>query len=81
MTEIRQFEDSGTVFGSINKSDFEALEVIIPPNKLVDKFEEEVGTLDKKIHVNCLQIRTLEKLRDIILPKLMCGDVRVLLKD
>jgi len=77
MAEIRQFEDSGTVFGSINKSDFESLEIIIPPTELVDKFEYEVSPLDEKIYRNCLQIRTLEKLRDMLLPKLMSGEVRV----
>lgn len=77
MAEIRQFEDAGTVFGSINKSDFETLEITIPPTELVDKFEDEVSPLDEKIYRNCLQIRTLEKLRDTLLPKLMSGEVRV----
>ena len=31
----------------------------------------------KKIHSNTLQIRTLEKLRDTLLPKLMSGEVKV----
>ena len=30
-----------------------------------------------KIHANQKQIRTLEKLRDTLLPKLMSGEVRV----
>ena len=77
ITEIRRFEDSGTVFGSINKSDFEVLEVFIPPPELVDKFDNEVGKLDLKILNNSLQIRTLEKLRDMLLPKLISGEIRI----
>lgn len=77
ITEIRKFEDSGTVFGSINKSDFEALEVFIPPPELVDKFGNDVGKLDLKILNNSLQIHTLEKLRDMLLPKLISGEIRI----
>ena len=77
MSEIMVFEDSGTVFGSINKTDFETLEIIIPPKELIDKFENEVSPLDEKIYLNCKQIRTLEKLRDTLLPKLMNGELRV----
>jgi len=33
----------------------------------------------KKIKFNHAQIRTLEKLRDTLLPKLMSGEVRMLL--
>ena len=29
MSEIKQFNDEGTVFGSIGKADFEALDIII----------------------------------------------------
>jgi len=77
ITEIKQFEDSGTVFGSINKSDFEAIEIIIPPTDMVKKFELKASHLDKKIYSNSLQIHTLEKLRDTLLPKLISGEVRV----
>jgi type I restriction enzyme, S subunit len=77
ITEIQQFEDSGTVFGSINKSDFETLEIIIPPTNRVSKFEQEVSPLDKKIYWNSLQTRTLENLRKTLLPKLMSGEVRM----
>jgi len=34
MNEIKQFNDSGTVFGSINKTDFQDMEVTIPPEDL-----------------------------------------------
>jgi type I restriction enzyme S subunit len=33
-----------------------------------------------KIFINQIQIRTLEKLRDTLLPKLMSGEVRVNMK-
>ena len=77
MTEIKQFNDEGTIFGSIGKSDFEGIEIIIPPYSVIESFEQEVGPINQKVIENCHQIRTLEKLRDTLLPKLMSGEVRV----
>ena len=77
MREIQSFNDTGTVFGSINKADFEGFDIAIPPNELVDKFQNRAKYLDDKVISNTFQIRTLEKLRDTLLPKLMSGEVRV----
>ena len=77
MNEIKQFNETGTVFGSISKNDFQEMEVIIPPIEMVEKFQEEVKPIDDKIIQNCNQIRTLTALRDTLMPKLMSGEVRV----
>jgi len=77
MAEIKHFNDEGTVFGSIGRSDFDALVINIPPQVLIHKFEKAVRPLNDKVIKNCYQIRTLEKLRDTLLPKLMSGEVRV----
>ncbi|AEJ20794.1 restriction endonuclease subunit S [Gracilinema caldarium] len=77
MSEIKRFNDEGTVFGSIGKSDFEALDIIIPPQDLIEDFEMTAKPINDKVIENCYQIRTLEKLRDTLLPKLMSGEVRV----
>ena len=77
MDEIKQFNDSGTVFGSINKTDFQAMEVIIPPINLVIKYQDELKPLDDKVIQNTFQIKTLEKMRDTLLPKFMSGVGRV----
>lgn len=77
MDEIKQFNDSGTVFGSINKTDFEAMDVTIPHYSEVARFQNEVKPLDDKVIQNTFQIKTLENTRDTLLPKLMNGEVRV----
>ena len=77
MDEIKQFNNEGTVFGSISKGDFETLSITIPPKELIDKFQNEVKPLDDKVIANVIQIRTLEKLRDTLLPKLMSGEIRI----
>jgi type I restriction enzyme S subunit len=77
MEEIKQFNNEGTVFGSISKSDFENIVIIIPSNDAVINFENNVKPINDKIIKNCYQIQTLETLRDNLLPKLMSGEVRV----
>nr|WP_313093218.1 restriction endonuclease subunit S [Moraxella sp. CTOTU48268] len=77
MTEIKKFNDEGTVFGSISKSDFEKIEVIIPDNLTVENFEKVAKPVNDKIISNVNQIQTLENLRDTLLPKLMSGEIRV----
>ncbi len=77
MDEIKQFNDEGTVFGSIGKTDFQQMETILPPDKVITKYENRAKPLNDKIIANCNQIHTLEKLRDNLLPKLMNGEVRV----
>src|ERR1035438_2304429 len=64
MGQIKQFEDSGTVFGSIGKEDFKKLENIIPDKIIINLFQERIKPLDNKIFCNTDQIRTLTKLRD-----------------
>lgn len=77
MSQIKQFEDSGTIFGSIGKDDFKKLSNILPPKKLIEEYQTKAKPLDDKIFSNTTQIRTLTQLRDTLLPKLMSGEVRV----
>lgn len=77
MREIEAFNDTGTVFGAISKSDFERFSIVIPPKAEVEGYETVAKPLNDKVISNCTQIKILEKLRDTLLPKLMSGEVRV----
>lgn len=77
MDEIKRFNDEGTVFGSISKSDFEKIEITIPPYDKISSFEDVAKPINDKVIKNCHQIVKLENLRDTLLPKLMSGEVRV----
>lgn len=77
MDEIKQFNETGTVFGSISKSDFENIEIVIPDKISIQKFQNEAKPIDDKIITNTTQIRTLTALRDNLLPKLMSGEVTI----
>ena len=75
--EIQQYEHTGTVFGAINKRQFESLLVIEPPAELVDCFEVQVKSKDQCIRSNVTSSRTLTDLRDTLLSKLISGEIRV----
>lgn len=77
MGQIKQFEDNGSVFGSIGKEDFMKLENMIPSDEIITKFQIEVKPIDNKIYLNTIQIKRLTLLRDTLLPKLMSGEVSI----
>lgn len=54
-----------------------SIPIFIPPNKVVESFVYQVDIFLHKININNNNIRTLETLRDTLLPKLMSGEVRV----
>ncbi|MCI4626018.1 MAG: restriction endonuclease subunit S [Candidatus Magnetoovum sp. WYHC-5] len=74
---FKNFEVEGTVFGAINKDSFSTIKVIIPSSKATDRFEKTITPIEQKIFNNNCQIQTLSALRDVLLPKLMKGEVRV----
>ena len=49
-----------------------------PSQNIVSEFNSLARPIAAKLHSNFLQLRTLEKLRDTLLPKLMSGEVRVI---
>ena len=73
---LREYEQTGTVFGAINKSQFEALRVIEPSPSIVDAFASCARPLDAKIRSNIAESRIVAAFRDALLPKLVSGDVR-----
>lgn len=74
---FEDFEGAGTVFGSMTKNDFNGIETVLPDQDLIAKFDQLAAPLDAKIFNNSVQIQTLSKLRDTLLPKLMSGEIRV----
>lgn len=71
------FDSEGTVFGSINKKDFQALPVIEPSVDTLTAFDSTVAPIDRRIVENEQQIRTLSELRDTLLPRLISGQLRL----
>ena len=77
LEDIRQFNDNGTVFGSISKSDFENIDIVIPNRDSIVAFQKQAMPIDEKIRTNHKQILVLSAQRDSLLPRLMSGEVAV----
>ncbi|MFP7756214.1 restriction endonuclease subunit S [Thermodesulfobacteriota bacterium B35] len=73
-----KFEAEGTVFGSINKKDFEQLSFIAPSPEVLTAFDRVVSPLDDRIDTNERQTSILAALRDTLLPRLISGELRLL---
>jgi type I restriction enzyme, S subunit len=74
---FKGFEDNGTVFGSINKSEFEAMACITPDEKDVFAFENTCRPIDDIILNNEQQIAMLTAIREALLPTLMSGEIEL----
>lgn len=57
--------------------DIKEYEISIPPIDVIQKLNENIEAIPSKIKANSNQIKTLEKIRDTLLPKLMSGEVRI----
>ena len=69
--------NSGSTQPLITQTDLKIFEIIIRGEKLVDKFDLFSFGVFSKIENNMGQIDHLTKIRDILLPKLMSGQIRV----
>lgn len=67
----------GSVFDTITTNIFKEHKIQIPPESEIQSFEKKIRPYFEKMLLNCTQIRTLTRLRDTLLPKLMSGEVRV----
>ena len=74
---LHAMASGGTATLNLNTGDFSKIPVLYPDQSVLETFHREIGPLFDKIFFNQSQIRTLEKLRDTLLPKLMSGEVRV----
>ena len=74
---FENFDSEGTIFGSINKKDFQALPVIEPTLPALAAYDAVSSPIDAKIVVNEEQMRALASLRDTLLPRLISGQLRL----
>ena len=74
---LRAIAMGGTTMPIINKTDFENIEIPLPTNDLIKKFHNITSSFNEKIIENTNQIKTLENMRDTLLPKLMSGEARI----
>jgi len=69
-----------TTMGHIKRGDLDVTMVLVPSEEELEEMTIIMKPLVEKLIKNTKQIRTLEKLRDTLLPKLMSGEVGVKLE-
>ena len=67
----------GSVFSTITRQTFESVQLPAPGRTIADQFELATSTLFERIRENVAESRSLAATRDLLLPKLMSGEVRV----
>ena len=76
-SHMREYEHTGTVFGAINRKQLARLPLQQPALDVIHAFEQLVHPLDQTIRTRTAEGDTLTALRDVLLPKLVSGDVRL----
>lgn len=71
------YEGGGTVFGAVTKEDLKKFELVFPGSEIIENFNAIVKPLDDIIKINEYESNILANIRDLLLPKLLTGEIRV----
>jgi type I restriction enzyme S subunit len=67
----------GAAYPAVVAADFERAEILVPPKRLLDAFDEVVEPTFSQIHNLQQQNQKLRAARDLLLPRLMSGEIAV----
>lgn len=67
----------GTIYKSVTKSDMLNIELLSPPDRVVTEFEKMVIPMATEIANLTTKNATLREIRDLLLPKLVSGELEV----
>ena len=68
---------SGSARSFFRKGDFKTHKILVPSENLLTAFEDQVGPMFLGISNTSSESETLAKLRDVLLPKLISGELRI----
>lgn len=68
---------SGTIFKSVTKDDMYGLKILVPPEILLKGFEEIIAPIFAELKNLILRNVNLRHTRDLLLPKLISGEVSI----
>ena len=74
--EIRSHA-GGATYREISKGKFRTLPVVLPEESLLRKFEDQASTLHAQVRKLHAMNQTLTRARDLLLPRLMSGEIAV----
>jgi type I restriction enzyme S subunit len=68
---------NGSTFQEISKANFRPLPILVASADIRSRFDGVVAPMFRRIIANEMESRTLAETRDLLLPKLMSGEIRV----
>ncbi|CAM2076744.1 MAG: Type I restriction modification DNA specificity domain-containing protein [uncultured Clostridium sp.] len=74
---LKGIGSAGSATLNVNKGEFEKIKYIYPDSRIINKYNNTVKNIYEKIKLNEIENNRLVQLRDILLPKLMSGEIRV----
>ena len=69
---------TGAVQAKISQSNLKAIQIIVPPQEVLDRFNELIQPYFSMIRQKGEENKSLENLRDTLLPKLMNGEIDII---
>lgn len=69
--------NAGSAVPTLNRNHVHALRELVPPSQVLKQFEETVAPLFTRRNGSLRESQTLAALRDLLLPKLLSGEIRV----
>jgi len=68
---------TGAAYPAVNTDDFKNADILVPPDELLDKFNDIISNLFNLKHNLLDKSQNLRKTRDLLLPKLISGEIDV----
>ena len=74
--DLKQF-NSGAAVPTLNRNDIHGIQVLIPSQDIQQHFQYVAGSLLSQVRAHSLQINNLHRTRDLLLPRLLSGQIDV----
>ncbi|ULO00742.1 type I restriction/modification system, specificity subunit [Campylobacter sp. RM5004] len=74
---LQSMASGGTATANLNTRDFSNIHILMPDEEIMINFNGKTSEYFDKIFKNLEQIQTLENMRDILIPKLLNGEIKV----
>ena len=74
---LENLGSNGATMGNVNKAKFESMEIITPSTDLLNRYHQIAEPMFLQILALARQIKTLSHTRDLLLPRLLSGQINV----
>ena len=68
---------NGAIFASVTKTDMQGIELLCPPQTVVEAATQHFEPLHAEIATLSQQVENLRRTRDLLLPRLLSGQIKI----